>query len=251
MSVEGKVVIVTGAAQGIGRAHAEVLAAEGARVVLADLQADPVAGVAAGIRDGGGEAIAVAADISSREQMQALAAQAVEAFGRIDALVNNAAIYAGYVHHTLLTLPLAEWQRFVEVNLTGLLLGAQAVIPQMIEQGGGTIVNQSSAGADQPRNQYSVTKLGVQGLTIALARELGRHGITANTLAPGITDTEATRGHYSDEQLQGMVATRSMLGRIGQPQDLADTLLWLVSDRARFVTGQVIHCDGGYVAHPA
>jgi len=251
MLLQDKVVIVTGAAQGIGRAHAEALHREGAAVVLADIQGEAAEAEAGKIVAAGGKAIGVRVDISSAAETAAMARATVDAFGRIDGLVNNAAIYAGYVHHTLVDLPPDYWQRFVDVNLTGVLLGAQAVAPQMIEQGSGVIVNQSSAGADQPRNQYSVTKLGVQGLTLGLARSLGPQGVRVNCLAPGVTDTEATRGHYSAEQLTAMVEQRTLLRKMAQPEDVADVLVWLVSDLARIVTGQIVHVDSGYVAHPA
>lgn len=250
MLLEDKVAIVTGAAQGIGKAHVEALVREGAAVTLADIQGDVVEAHAAEIRAAGGRAIGVGVDISKAEDMRQMASATIEAFGAIDVLVNNAAIYAGYVHHTLQDLPLDYWRRFVQVNLTGVLLGAQAVAPYMIERGSGKIINQSSAGADQPRNQYSVTKLGVQGLTVGLARSLGPLGVRVNCLAPGVTDTEATRGHYSAEQLDQMVKERSLLRRLCQPSDIANVLVWMASDLSDLVAGQMIHVDAGYVVHP-
>jgi 3-oxoacyl-[acyl-carrier protein] reductase len=250
MRLEGKVAIVTGAAQGIGLRYAERLAEEGAKVALADLQQDAAEEAAAAIRSAGGEAIAVGVDVSDPEQTKEMARATAEAFGGVDVLVNNAAIYAGYVHYTLLELPLDYWQKFLDVNLTGVVLGCQAVVPYMRERGGGTIVNQSSAGANQSRNQYGITKLGVQGITVSLARSLGPSGITVNCIAPGIIDTEATRGHYSEEQLEQMVATHHPVGRLGTVDDMANALAWLVSDEASFVTGQVVRIDGGFVMHP-
>jgi 3-oxoacyl-[acyl-carrier protein] reductase len=251
MRLEGKVAIVTGAAQGIGAEYAERLAAEGARVALVDVKREPVEARAEAIRAVGGEAMALEADISSVDEMNAMARRTAEAFGGIDILVNNAAIYEGYVHHTLLDLPLDEWQRFLDVNLTGVLLACRGVVPFLQARGGGTIVNQSSAGANRSRNQYGITKLGVQGITVSLARSLGPSGITVNCIAPGIIDTAATRGHYSDQELEEMVARHHAVGRIGTVEDLADALVWLVSDGASFVTGQVIRIDGGFVMHPA
>ncbi|MDX6507566.1 MAG: 3-oxoacyl-[acyl-carrier protein] reductase [Gaiellaceae bacterium] len=249
--LDGKVAIVTGAAQGIGQAYAERLASEGAKVALADIQGELAETNAAAIRAAGGEAIGLTVDIGDEASNEEMARRTAEELGGIDVLVSNAANYGGYVHHTLLDLPLDYWQRFLDVNLTGVLLGARAVLPYMKERGKGKIVNQSSAGADGPRNQYSVTKLGVQGITVSLARSLGQFNINVNCIAPGLTGTEATRGHYTDEELEQMVATRSLLPRLGTPEDMAGALVWLASDDSDFVTGQIIHVDGGYVVHPA
>jgi NAD(P)-dependent dehydrogenase (short-subunit alcohol dehydrogenase family) len=250
-TLEDKVAIVTGAAQGIGLAYAHRLAREGASVVVADVQAEAAEQAAAEIVDAGGEAVAVAVDVSRQEQTEAMAQQAIEAFGGIDILVNNAAIYAGYIHYGLMDLPLDYWQKFLDVNLTGVLLCCQAAVPSMRERGGGKIVNQSSAGGRRAGNQYGLTKLGVQGLTVSLARSLGKHRINVNCIAPGIIDTEATRGHYTQEQLDQMVARHHPIGRIGTVEDMANALAFLVSPESDFVTGQIVHVDGGFVMDPS
>jgi NAD(P)-dependent dehydrogenase (short-subunit alcohol dehydrogenase family) len=248
--LDGKVAIVTGAARGIGLGYAQRLAREGAMVALADLDTDLAEEEAARITDAGGKALGVSVDVSDEQATKRMAEQTAEVFGGIDILVNNAAIYAGYIHYLPQDLPLDYWQKFLDVNLTGVLLCCRAVLPFMRERGRGRIVNQSSAAADVPHNQYGITKLGVQGITISLARTLARDAITVNCIAPGITDTEATRGLYNDEQLAEMVATRQLVGRRGTPADLAAALLWLVGDESDFVTGQLIRVDGGYVMHP-
>jgi len=251
MKLEKKVAIVTGAAQGIGRRYAEFLAREGARVAVVDIKAEAAEEVAASLVAGGAEAMALAVDISSQEATLEMARAVAERFGGIDILVNNAAIYEGYIHYGLLDLPLDYWQKFLDVNLTGSLLCTQAVVPHMKQRGGGRIVMQSSAGAATAGSHYGLTKLGVQGLTVGLAGSLGQFGINVNCIAPGITDTAATRGHYSDEQLTEMVAKRVPLGLLASVDDMANALVFLVSEESRMMTGQVVHVDGGMIRHPA
>jgi NAD(P)-dependent dehydrogenase (short-subunit alcohol dehydrogenase family) len=242
---------VTGAAQGIGLRYAEFLAREGAKVVVVDIKADAAEEAAAAISATGTEALALVVDVSNAAATKEMARRTAAHFGGIDILVNNAAIYEGYVHYNLMELPLDYWQRFLDVNLTGVLLCTQAVVPYMKERGSGKIVNQSSAGAATAGSHYGLTKLGVQGLTVGLAGSLGKFRINVNCIAPGITDTSATRGHYSDEQLTQMVATRVPIGVLATVDDMAHALIYLVSDEARMVTGTVLHVDGGMVRHPA
>lgn len=251
MRVKGKVAIVTGAAQGIGKCYAETLAREGASVALVDLQEEAVEAAAAEIGAAGGAAAGMRGDISDPASMRQVARSVADRFGGIDVLVNNAAMYAGYVHYSFMDLPLDYWQKFLDVNLTGTLVASQAVIPHLIERGKGKIINQSSAGAQMPMNHYGVTKLGVQGLTVGLARNLGRHNINVNCIAPGPTDTEATRGHYTQEQLEGIVKRFCVIKRPGTVQDMASALIYLASDESDWVTGQTLHVDGGFVMHPA
>lgn len=251
MRVKDKVVIVTGAAQGIGKCYAETLVREGAKVVLADLQVEKAEENAAEIVGAGGEAVGVGVDISDPDSTKEMARITADRFGGIDVLVNNAAIYAGYIHYSFLELPLDYWQKFLDVNLTGTLLTTQAVLPYMVERGKGRIINQSSAGAQIPMNHYGVTKLGVQGLTVGLARNVGKHNITVNCIAPGPTNTEATAGHYTDEQLNGIIGRFCAIQRPGTPMDMANALVYLASDESDWVTGQTLHVDGGFVMHPA
>jgi 3-oxoacyl-[acyl-carrier protein] reductase len=251
MRLENRVAIVTGAAQGIGLRYAEVLAREGARVAIVDIQAEAAAEAAASIAASGAQAIPLAVDVSDAEATRNMARRTAEHFGGIDILVNNAAIYAGYIHYGLMELPLDYWQKFLDVNLTSVLLCTQAVVPYMKKRGQGKIVNQSSAGAAGAGSHYGLTKLGVQGLTVGLAASLGQYRINVNCIAPGITDTVATRGHYTDEQLKEMVAQRVPIGLMATVDDMAHALIYLVSDEANLVTGTVLHVDGGMVRHPA
>jgi 3-oxoacyl-[acyl-carrier protein] reductase len=248
--MKGRVAIVTGAAQGIGQVYAETLSREGASVVLADLNVDGALANAEAIRAGGGDALGVEVDIADPASVAAMVAAAIEGFGAIDVLVNNAAIYANYTRYSFMDLPLDYWQRFLDVNLTSVLICAQAVAPHMIERGYGRIINQSSAAAQLSRNQYGITKLGVQGLTVGLARELGPHGITVNCIAPGVIDTEATKGLYDEQALEQMRTEMTVVGRLGTPEDLASALVYLASEESSFMTGQIIHVDGGFIMPP-
>ena len=250
MRVAGKVAIVTGAAQGIGAAYAAALAAEGAKVVLADLKAKQAEENAARIRASGGAAIAVECDVSDPDSVARMVAATTDAFGGIDILVNNASIYEGYTRYTWQELPLDYWNKFLAVNLTSVLLCTKAVVPSMIARGAGKIINQSSASAAKSPNHYGVTKLAVQGLTVGFARELGPYGICVNCIAPGVVTTEATLAHFDPAALENMRQTMTVVGRLGTPADMAATLLYLASSDSDFMTGQVLHVDGGQIMNP-
>ena len=188
MGLDGRVAIVTGAAQGIGREYAKVLAANGAAVVVADINPRSASDTAKEIASAGGRAVAVETDVSDKASCQRAAAKARDAFGPVTILVNNAAIYHSMRMDPLLKVDIGYWRKVFSVNLDGALLMSQAVAPQMIDQGWGRIVNQSSTAAYMGGSngaQYAVSKLAMVGLTQGLAAELGRHGITANAIATG------------------------------------------------------------------
>jgi 3-oxoacyl-[acyl-carrier protein] reductase len=242
---DGKVAIVTGAARGIGEAYARALAAEGASVVVADLDAGGEA-IAKDIDAGGGSATYVAVDVSSPESTAAMAAATVERFGGIDLLVNNAAIYGGMKLDTLLTVDWEYYRRFMGVNMDGALLCTRACYSHMAARGGGAIVNQSSTAAWLYGAYYGLAKVGVNGITQQLAHELGGMGIRVNAIAPGPIDTEATRSvvpsEFIDQMVQGLA-----LKRRGTPQDLVGMCLFLLSDEASWITGHVYNVDGGQI----
>lgn len=242
---EGKVAIVTGAAQGIGAAYAHALSGDGAAVVVADLNADAGEATAKSIETDGGRAMFVRTDVSSPDSAAALAARAVEEFGGIDLLVNNAAIYGDMKFDLLLTVDWDYYREFMGVNMDGALVATRAVYPHMQQRGGGAIVNQSSTAAWLYSGFYGLAKAGVNGLTQQLAHELGGMNIRVNALAPGPTDTEATRnqvGSAAADLVQGLA-----LKRIGQPQDMVGACLFLLSGEASWVTGQIFNVDGGQV----
>lgn len=243
---DGRVAIVTGSAGGIGEAYARGLAAEGAKVVIADIDVEAAEAVAASIRDGGGEAIATRVDVSDPASAEAMVAATVDAFGGVDHLVNNAAIYGNMKLDFLITVDWEYYKRFMSVNLDGALVCTRAVLGAMQERGGGSIVNQSSTAAWLYSGFYGLAKIGVNGLTQQLATELGGSGIRINAIAPGPIDTEATRHAVPGTMAQDMAA-KLPLARMGTPADLVGMCLFLLSDDAAWVTGQIFNVDGGQI----
>jgi 3-oxoacyl-[acyl-carrier protein] reductase len=245
----GKVAIVTGAGRGIGRAYAEGLAGAGASVLVADIDEDNARAVATAIMAGGGTAEATGVDVSSLDSAESMAAAAVERFGGIDFLVNNAAIFGGMKLDFLLTVDWDYLQRFLAVNLTGALVCTRACYPSMSARGGGAIVNQSSTAAYLYAGYYGWAKAGVNSLTQQLAHELGSMNIRVNAIAPGPTDTEAARSVVPDSYLRDLIGSLA-LKRQGTPDDLVGMCLFLLSDDAKWVTGHIFNVDGGQVMRP-
>ena len=241
-----KVAIVTGAGQGIGEAYAKALAAEGAAVVIAEINEEQGARVAAQIQSSGGRAHFVRTDVASPDSAAALAGETVRAFGGIDYLINNAAIFAGMRRESLLEVDYDYYKRFMEVNMNGALIVTRAVYRHMAARGGGAIVNQSSTAAYEAGNYYKIAKTGVNAITIGLAKELGPMSIRINGIAPGPTDTLATQTSVPAERLKSLLANLP-LRRIGTPQDIVHTCLFLLSNEASWITGQTWCVDGGTV----
>jgi len=243
---ENKVAIVTGAGGGIGQVYAEALAREGAAVVIADINVEGAEKVAAGIKADGGKSLAVRVDVSDIDSANDMAAQAVAEFGGIDYLVNNAAIFGGMKLDGLLTVDWDYYRKFMSVNLDGALVCTRAVFPHMEKRGGGAIVNQSSTAAWVYANFYGLAKVGVNGLTQQLSRELGWRNIRINAIAPGPIDTEANRSTTPQAIVKQIVQTLP-LARMGTPEDLAGMCLFLLSDEASWITGQIFNVDGGQI----
>jgi NAD(P)-dependent dehydrogenase (short-subunit alcohol dehydrogenase family) len=252
--VQGKVAIVTGAASGIGQATAELLASEGASVVVADMNAEGAERVAAGIRAAGGRAVAQPTDVSKEDDIRRMVARAVSEFGGLHILHNNAAMTAGHEHANdldLLTMTVDYWDRSFSVNLRGAMLGAKHAIPVMIAGGGGAIVNTSSnqsLGGDLSQFAYSAAKAGVNALTRSIATTYGRRGIRCNTVSPGHIETPTNKASVSPE-MSAAIVSNNLIPRAGRADDLAHAVLYLVSDESSFVTGQLISIDGGQMAH--
>lgn len=249
MRFREKVAIVTGAGQGIGEAYAKALAAEGAAVVVADVNEAQGARVAQEIGATGGKARFQKVDVASPESTQAMAATTIEAYGGIDFLVNNAAIYAGMQVAPLIAVDWDYYKRFMDVNMHGALLCVRACYESMGKRPGAAIINQSSTAAWMGIGFYGIAKLALNGITQSLARELGPWGIRVNAIAPGPTDTEATRSIVPQQYLKAMLA-QMPLARVGTPQDLVGTMLFLLSADAAWMTGQVLNVDGGQIMRP-
>ncbi len=246
MGSEGRVAIVTGAAQGIGRVYAESLAKDGAKVVCADLNTDGANETVGLIEKAGGTAVALEVDVSDISSARRLADQVKSEFGGADVLVNNAAIYAGMKMDPQMDVDIEYWRKFMSVNLDGALIMTQAIAPLMIDKGWGRIVNQTSIAAYTGYGgAYSVSKLGTIAITQGFARELGPHGITVNAIAPGIIFTEATLGVVPKENQEGIVAM-TPIQKKAQPDDLVAALLFFVSEGASWTTGQTLIVDGGF-----
>ena len=240
---EDKVAVVTGAAQGIGEAYAKALAAEGASVVVADLNAEAGEKVAAEI---GGRFVRT--DVSSAESAEAMVEATLAAYGGLDLLVNNAAIYGDMQFDLLISVDWDYYRTFMSVNMDGALVMTRACYREMQKRGCGSIVNQSSTAAYLYSGFYGLAKTGVNGLTQQLAHELGGMGIRVNAIAPGPTDTAATRtqaGDAAKELVKGLA-----IKRMGQPDDMVGACLFLLSDESAWVTGQIIAVDGGQTFRP-
>jgi NAD(P)-dependent dehydrogenase (short-subunit alcohol dehydrogenase family) len=248
--VEGKVALVTGGASGIGRATALTFAREGAKLVIADMNEDGGQQTVHLITEKGGEAIFVRTDVSKAVEVQALISQAVETYGRLDCAYNNAGI-AGGVRARTADYPEDRWHQVIAVNLTGVWLCMKYEIPQMLHQGGGTIVNTASAAGlvgSRGTAAYVASKHGVVGLTKTAALEYAQQGIRVNCVCPGWIQTPMTARGLSDPEQKAQIVVREPIGRVGTPEEVAETVVWLCSDAASFVTGHAMSVDGGLVA---
>lgn len=254
-SVRDKVVIVTGSGQGLGRAYAEALAAEGAKVVVAEINTRTGEEVVGAIRQERGEAIFIATDVTSYSSVQSMVETVITKYGRIDALVNNAAIYHGLRVKPFTEISEEEWDKLMAVNLKGVWNCSRAVLPHMLRQGKGKIVNVASSLAFEGGgflSHYATSKGGVVSLTRAISQELPMLGgaeITVNSLCPGAVWDEATEGIASGEEGLERVLANQSLKRKGTVQDLAGPLLFLVSDDSNFMTGTAMVVDGGASRH--
>jgi NAD(P)-dependent dehydrogenase (short-subunit alcohol dehydrogenase family) len=248
MQLADKVAIVTGAARGLGRAYCEAMAREGAAIVAADIAScdDTVNSIIAA----GGRAIGIHLDVANAESCEAMAISAIDAFGRVNVLVNNAALYAGLQGARFEHLDEAQWDRVMQVNIKGTWLTSRAVVAHMRAAGGGSIINISSLAAmfGLPYGlDYVASKAAVIGMTRGMARELGGDHIRVNAIAPSAVMTEGTKEFFGEkfEKAKAVIASNQLIPRNLETEDLSGTLIYLASDASRFVTGQTHMVDGG------
>jgi NAD(P)-dependent dehydrogenase (short-subunit alcohol dehydrogenase family) len=246
MRFQGKVAIVTGAGGGIGEAYARALAREGAAVAIAEIDADQGRRVAKEIEGAGGKSLFVQTDVASEDSTRAMARAVEDGFGGIDFLINNAAIYGTMKMQSLLSVPIDYYKKFMAVNMDGCLLCSRAVWESMAKRGGGAIVNQSSAAAWMGAGYYGIAKLAMHAITHSLARELGPRKIRVNAIAPGPTDTEATRKQVP-EAFRNAILAQMPISRMGSVDDMVGAALFLLSDQATWITGQILAVDGGMI----
>ena len=242
LDLSGKVAVVTGASRGIGRAVAVLLASRGAHVVAA-ARGDHAAAAVAAIQGAGGRAEAASLDVTDAGSVAAMVVGALERHGRIDILVNNAGIARDQL---LLRMKREDWDQVIATNLTAAFACAQAVIKPMIKQRGGRIISISSVvgqAGNAGQTNYAASKAGLIGFSRALAREVASRNITVNVVAPGLVDTDMTRG--ITDKAQGDWAAQIPLGRLGATEDVAAAVCFLASDEASYITGQVLAVNGG------
>jgi NAD(P)-dependent dehydrogenase (short-subunit alcohol dehydrogenase family) len=248
MRLQDKVALITGSAGGMGKAAAELFAREGASIIVTDILADAGEQTAQGIRDAGGKAIFVKADVSNEAEVKNLVQKGIEAFGRIDVLYNNAGIMppddAGVTD-----LNEDVWDRVLDINLKSAFLCTKYVVPHMISQGKGSIINVASfvalMGCTVPQDAYTASKGGMLSITKSFAVQYGRHGIRCNAICPGPIETPLLRHLWTSEEARNLRLNRIPLGRFGAPDDIIYIALYLASDESSWTTGAWLVVDGG------
>lgn len=245
MSIDGKVAVITGAARNLGRAYARLYGDEGARVVAADVDAEGVEATAKELRESGVDTVAVHVDVTDESSASALGRRAVDEYGTVDILVNNAAVWGDLQAAPVTEMDTDHWDLVMAVNVKGPLLCSRAVVPAMREQGWGRIINISSMATHTRSGAYGVSKRALNHLTWVLAGEVGDTGITVNGIAPGAIDNASTRRQTETEVMDRIVAA-SIVKRTGTAADIFAMMRYLVSDEAAWVTAQTFMVNGGY-----
>jgi len=248
---EGRVALVTGAGSGIGRATALAFAREGARVVACDVNADGAGETVREIKDAGGEALSLSADVTDSAQVREVVARTLDAYGRLDYAHNNAGISGSTAGVAAAQVPEEAFDRVIAVNLKGVWLGMKYEVPAMLAIGGGAIVNTASimgvvATATNPA--YAASKHGVIGLTQSFALAYASRGLRVNAICPGYIDTPMFDRFRADADLTQQIIGRHPIGRLGTPEEVAQAVVWLCSEASSFVTGHALIADGGYTA---
>jgi 3-oxoacyl-[acyl-carrier protein] reductase len=244
LGIEGKVAIVTGSGRGLGSMMAQMLATEGAKLVVTDVDAESARQTAETIQKNGGSAIAVPGDVTSSNDVRTVVDRTIEAFGRVDILVNN----AGFPRDALIVnMSEEDWEAVVGVCLKGSFLFTKAVVPLMAAQNWGRIINIASRAhyGNPGQANYSAAKAGLIGLTGSQAREQGRFNITVNCVAPGFVETPLVRSLPNFEKIKAKTIANTPIPRLGREEDIANAVIFLASERASWITGEVLHVTGG------
>ena len=249
MRLDGKVTIITGGGSGMGKTAAELFAREGARVVVSDVSEAAGEGVVSAVRAAGGEATFVRADVSSEDDARAMVQHAVAAYGRVDALYNNAGIMPE-ADHSVIDTDVATWDKVMAVNVRGVFLGCKYAIPQMLDQGSGSIINISSfvaiLGCSVPQDAYTASKGAVLALTRSLAVQFAGRGVRSNSISPGPIETPLLMDWLlKDEAAKTLRLNRNPTGRFGKPEEIVNVGIYLASDESRWTNGANFVIDGG------
>ncbi len=252
--VAGKVAIVTGSGNGIGKATVMALAREGAQTVIADLDIDAAQAVAELINSNGGQALALRVDVGEESSIAAMVETTIKSYGRLDILHNNAALTSAddfAKDASLIDMETAIWDHYLAINLRGAMLGCKYAIPEMLKGGGGSIINTSSnqsLAGDSQGFAYAAAKGGINSLTVTIATAYGKQGIRCNAISPGLIMSERAIAGVPAEAA-AINEQSNLVPRLGQPEDIANMALYLASDESSFVTGQILNVDGGQLAH--
>ncbi len=249
MDLKNKVVIVTGSRRGIGKAIALTLAKAGANVVVSDINLDDCNKVVEEIKTIGGNALAVKADISNPEEVKDVVKSTVKRFGKVDILVNNAGIY---MQKSLTDVTEQDFDKILDINLKGVFLCSKAVVPEMIKQGKGKIINITSIAGQvgfANSSAYCASKGAIINITRELALELAQYKINVNAIGPGVIETAMTKDLLKDEATKETLLANIPLNRIGKPEDIANAALFLASNNADYITGITLFVDGGWLTH--
>src|SRR6478735_6978449 len=249
MRLDGKVAIITGAGGGMGRTAARLFAAEGAKVVLADVTDEMVGSAVAEVEAAGGQATGIAADVSNEADAKRMVAHAVATYGRVDALYNNAGIMPA-ADHSVVDTDVATWDRVMAVNVRGVYLGCKYAIPRMVDQGSGSIINVASfvaiLGCSVPQDAYTASKGAVLALTKSLAVQFAPHGVRSNSISPGPIETPLLMDWLvKDEEAKRIRLARNPTGRCGKPEEIVHVAICLASDESRWTNGSNLVIDGG------